>query len=519
MCPSRFVVRCRYLVLLAALAVAALAGPVAEAAASSAPWSLQSLSPNPGPRSGARMAYEASGQLVLFGGDNSFEGLTDTWTYDGSHWTQQFPAMHPTERYGPAMAFDPAIGKVVLFGGSGLNDTWTFDGAAWAKGTPATSPSKRYGSAMVYDPAIGKIVLFGGAVGMFEPSLTDTWTYDGSTWTQVPTPVAPSGSYGAGIVYDAAIGKVVLFGGEESGTIVDETWTFDGTTWTKESPPVSPPALENAAMAYDAGAGRVVLFGGYEKGGSYVNGTWVYDGITWARQNPTVVPPPRSEAAVAYDPLTSKIVLFGGYDQGTFLGDTWTYQVARPPIATIASPADGQTFTVGQAVPTSFACAEGVGGTGIESCTDSGGSTSGTGNLDTASVGPHTYTVTARSRDGEGGSTSIAYTVVAAPTPTGPTDVEGGAPTSSAPTTPAPTPPPPAPTTKPPAATCTVPSLAGKKLKAAKQKIRGAGCGVGMLKKREGATVKNGKVVGQSPKPGAKVPTGTKVRVTVAPSG
>ena len=70
------------------------------------------------------------------------------------------------------MAFDPAINKMVLFGGYGgkypnfqlFSDTWTYDGTTWTQESPATSPPAQRGS-MVYDPALGKIVLFGGANG------------------------------------------------------------------------------------------------------------------------------------------------------------------------------------------------------------------------------------------------------------------------------------------------------------------------------------------------------------------
>ena len=34
-------------------------------------------------------------------------------------WTQQAPAVHPSARYGAAMAYDAATGNVVLFGGGG----------------------------------------------------------------------------------------------------------------------------------------------------------------------------------------------------------------------------------------------------------------------------------------------------------------------------------------------------------------------------------------------------------------
>ncbi len=53
------------------------------------------------------------------------------------NWQQLTPAQSPPERYYPAMAYDPASGKVVLFGGFGgtsyLGDTWTFDGTTWTQ--------------------------------------------------------------------------------------------------------------------------------------------------------------------------------------------------------------------------------------------------------------------------------------------------------------------------------------------------------------------------------------------------
>ena len=106
-------------------------------------------------------------------------------------WTEQNPATSPPARSFASMAFDPATGTMVLFGGDGssglLADTWTWNGTTWTKQSPTTSPSARYGASMAYDPATGSMVLFGGYGN--GGALSDTWT-----WQELATtPGAPTG--------------------------------------------------------------------------------------------------------------------------------------------------------------------------------------------------------------------------------------------------------------------------------------------------------------------------------------
>jgi hypothetical protein len=88
------------------------------------------------------------GKAVMFGGEqdaNTF--LDDTWTFDGTSWTQLM-IQGPAQRFHHGMA--TLGGLVVLFGGGGpaggpvpwYGDTWTFNGTAWAMQS-ATGPVGR----------------------------------------------------------------------------------------------------------------------------------------------------------------------------------------------------------------------------------------------------------------------------------------------------------------------------------------------------------------------------------------
>ena len=85
------------------------------------------------------------------------------------------------------------------------------------------------------------------------------------------------------------------------------------------------------------------------------------------------------------------------------------------PSIRISTPAEGATFTAGQPVIADFGCTDETTGSGIASC--QGPVPSGAA-IDTAAVGPKTFTVDATDNDGNTTTVSRTYTVVApAPRP------------------------------------------------------------------------------------------------------
>ncbi len=90
------------------------------------------------------------------------------------------------------------------------------------------------------------VVLFGGSASVDVPA-NETWTFDGSTWTAVTSPTAPSPRIAPSM---ATVGdRVVLFGGYDGSQGLNDTWTFDGASWTEVTTPIAPDARYDASRA------------------------------------------------------------------------------------------------------------------------------------------------------------------------------------------------------------------------------------------------------------------------------
>jgi hypothetical protein len=88
-------------------------------------------------------------------------------------------------------------------------------------------------------------------------------------------------------------------------------------------------------------------------------------------------------------------------------------QDRTPPTATIATPAQGATYQLGQQVLADYQCAD-AGGSDLASCV---GTVPVGAPIDTASTGQKTFTVTATDGAGNTTSASVSYTVTGTPAP------------------------------------------------------------------------------------------------------
>jgi phage tail-like protein len=354
----------------------------------------------------AMVYYPTNGTVVMFGGSlsaggigSALTGTNQTWIFNGKYWTQVFPAKSPSARVNHAMAYDSQTSTVIMFGGNAgvppgglLSDTWSWNGTTWTQLSPSTTPPARGWHAMAQDPTLG-VMMFGGLTSGGYSS--GTWRYSTGNWVALSPAAAPSGRAGHAMAYDTfeqatpnlTTGVVVLFGGSISGTAGNDTWYWNGTTWANPSAGShTPSARYQHTMSYNAVTDRielhggwngttannetwqwgganpttewqhitnsvnnpvarygaamawtglvpVVLFGGASTSSGNLDDTWLFTGSTaqWAQIEGGQTPLPREGAAMCYDTNTGNVLMFGGYEGSptdTIFSSTWQWNNA-----------------------------------------------------------------------------------------------------------------------------------------------------------------------------------------------
>ncbi len=155
-----------------------------------------------------------------------------SWEFDNGSWANLTGELSGEPLGTPAnsLVFDPDLGGVVAFGtyydGNGTNATWLFTGTGWSRlTTSGPAPPPLGAAAVAYDPAAGALVLFGGE------STTDvltsgnaTWLLTIAGWARVAAGPTPPALYDAEMVYDPSLEALVLYGGYDSGS----WWSWSG---------------------------------------------------------------------------------------------------------------------------------------------------------------------------------------------------------------------------------------------------------------------------------------------------
>lgn len=290
--------------------------------------------PSP-PGTSWEIGYDVQQQLTLALNANGPDN-PNTWMWNGNLWMNTgFPG--PT--YVVGMIFYPATGLVfhdntgAVYRLQALDNalpmqTWVFiAGVGWVQ-VNSSGPVSAGGFGWAYDAARQKSVVFGGGIaGGLVPAYT--WEWDGAAWTAYDTQAnGPGRRDDTAMAYDAARGVVVLFGGrDEQSQYLADTWTWDGTHWTQHAAS-GPSARWGHAMIYDPDRQKVLLFGGTEYDGStvyYLNDLWEWDGAAWTPITPAGTPPPaRTDAGFTYNLARHEAIVFSGWAEfGSSFPYTW----------------------------------------------------------------------------------------------------------------------------------------------------------------------------------------------------
>ncbi len=330
-------------------------------------WINVTKSPSPPKVAGDSMVFDSTdNQFLLFGGQPRYVTTNELWSLDPSTltWKQlNPPSALPVGRadamfvWLSPMPSAPTKGQVFLFGGwynnsvgmvGRLADSWYYfpTNNTWYQISTHGAPSGRSDSAVAYDPQDGYVLMYGGYNGT--SYLNELWAYypRNTTWVQLPLPNLPPLA-DARMHYNSRNHVFIMFGGNnnlrttEAYNHYNSTWIFTPSTrsWSQASPGVSPSARDYAQFAYNPDYGLFMLQGGYDDEVALAD-TWLYSSVTdtWIKLQPTVSPPARFAGVMEYASSIRTFILFGGGVNHKVLNDTWAFQYTPLTKVTIDAP-------------------------------------------------------------------------------------------------------------------------------------------------------------------------------------
>ena len=286
----------------------------------------------PTPRWGQTMAFDPiRRKVILFGGqDDNGTYLSDTWEWDtiAKTWTNVTPGNSPVPRRGANITYDPANDRMLLVNGVDANKfynetwSWSLTGRTWTKLTTTSSSSAgrtfigRAYAGVTYNTSTNRLTMFGGVgfpAGEYYTvsDQNDIWELRGTVWTDItPASNNPPARGWTGFSYDAANGRIVMFGGwhlSSPAASYGDTWVFQNGAWSLIVPQGAGPLIRDSfGQVYDPARQKVVVFGGY------LSDVIELTGNTWSSASITTWPPSQDQHAMAYDSDRDVVFLYGG---------------------------------------------------------------------------------------------------------------------------------------------------------------------------------------------------------------
>jgi len=305
---------------------------------------------SPSQRFDAAMAWDAgNGYMLLFGGVSYMGNVfpNDTWSWNGSAWTQRFTITQPNTvfssgsyipvvRRPAAMAYHSPTSQVVLVA---QGETYRWSGSNWLPapgGIPSaiSSPGTPINLAMGRDEGRNQTVLFVGShvvnnAGnpILQPG-SETLLWDGFTWTLRATATHPYPAEQPSMTFDSGSGRLLLCTTDATNS-QSYFWEWNGTNWTQRSVASHPTA--GGVLATDVARGQVVMLDGSLNPSP--NHTWTIGATSGQQLGLTTEPSRRQAASCAFDPVRGRMVVFGGFNApftGTSLfalADTWEFEL------------------------------------------------------------------------------------------------------------------------------------------------------------------------------------------------